>query len=281
MIGFGLMMGGCASMMPPNHIQLSQDEKQRIKDGTDVKFTRAEDFVSGKVEVIDKSKVVNGIYVCAVPTNSPTDSTPCYPHLSAYIGKFFSDAGVKIAKSRETADGIMYIAVDYGYLDTMPSVTQSGDFMRTVMMETADKTIAEGKGPELPMDETKAVFNQEVKKQNVGPDKRNVAQAAGYVALAVIGTAIGGPNGGLQASQAINGFAHVGQTQMPDLKSMCLLIHEKILNQNVVAGTKPPLAFYYRGPHAMLDSFGKLFPSAVKMTVDRFVTDGTSTVSAK
>ena len=281
MIGFGLMMGGCASMMPPNQIHLSQAEKQRIKDGKDVEFTRVEDSALSKVEVIDSSKLVNGIYVCAVPTNTPTDSTPCYPHLSAYVGKFLSDVGAKLANSREGADAVLYIAVSYSYLDTFPKTGQSGDFMRTVMMETADKTIAEGKGPILPMDETEAVFNQEVKKQNVGPDKRNVAQAAGYVALAIIGTVLGGPAGGLQVSQSINGFAHVGQTQMPGLKLMSLLIHEKIQNPDIVAGTKLPLAFWYEGQHDMLDSFGKLFPSAVKMTVDRFVTDGTSTVSAK
>ena len=283
MIGFGLLMGGCASMMPPNQIHLSQDEKQRIKDGTDVAFTRAEDSSDSvkKAEVIDKTKLVNGIYVCAVPTNSPTDSTPCYPNLSSYIGKVFSDSGVKLAKSRESADEVFYVAVDYGYIDTVPKINHSGDFMRTVMMETADKTIAEGKGPLLPKDETEAIFNQEVKKQNVGPDKANVAQAAGYVALAVIGTVLGGPSGGIAASQSINGFAHVGQTQTPGIKEMCLEIHEKIQNPNIVAGTKQPLSFTYEGNHDMLDAFGKLFPSAVKMTVDRYVTDGTTTVSAK
>ena len=273
-------------MMPPNQIHLSQDEKQRIKDGTDVAFTRAEEthFVVGKVgkaDVIDKSKLVNGVYVCAVPTTSPTDGTPCYPNLSAYISKVFSDSGVKLAKSRESADEVFYVAVNYGYFDEMPHLTQSGDFMRSVMMETADKTIAEGKGPLLPKDETEAIFNQEVKKQNVGPDKGNVAQAAGYVALAVIGTVLGGPSGGIAASQSINGFAHVGQTQMPGLKAMSLLIKEKIQNPNIVAGTKQPMLFTYKGPHDMLDAFGKLFPSAVKMTVDRYVTDGTTTVSAK
>lgn len=267
-------------MMPPNRIHLSQDEKQRIKDGSDVAFTLAVDD-GLESEVINKTKLVNGIYVCAVPTNAPTDSTPCYPHLSAYIGKFLSDAGVKLANSREVADAVLYIAVSYGYLDKLPRLAQSGDFVRTVMMETADKTIAEGKGPVLPMDETEAVFNQEVKKQNVGPDKRNVAQAAGYVALAIVGTLIGGPAGGLQVSQSINGFANVGQMQMPGLKAMCLLIHEKIQNPDIVAGSNQSLLYYYQGPHDMLDSFGKLFPSAVKMTVDRFVTDGTSTVSAK
>ena len=270
-------------MMPPNQIHLSQDEKQRIKDGTDVAFTRVVDANSNatKAEVINKSKLVNGIYVCAVPTNALTESTPCYPHLSAFIGKYFSDAGVKLAKSRESADEVFYVAVDYGYFDTMPSVRKSGDFMRSVMMETADKTIAEGKGPILPKDETEAVFNQEVKKQNVGPDKGNVIQAAGYVALAVVGTVLGGPSGGIAVSQSINGLANVGQTRAPGTKTMCLEIHEKIQNPDIVAGTKQPLVFTYEGNHDMLDAFGKLFPSAVKMTVDRYVTDGTTTVSAK
>ena len=283
MIGFGLLMGGCASMMPPNQIHLSQDEKQRIKDGTDVAFTRADDssYLEEKAAVIDKTKLVKGIYVCAVPTNSPSDSTHCYPHLSAYIGKYFSDAGAKLAVSRERADDVLYVTVSYGYGDSLPAFAASGDFMRTVMMETADTTISEGKGPVLPEDETEAIFNQEVKKQNVGPDKGNVLQAAGYVALAVVGTVIGGPNGGIAASQSINGFAHVGQTRTPGYKIMILEIHEKIQNPDIVVGAKKRLVFTYEGNHDMLDAFGKLFPSAVKMTVDRYVTDGTTTVSAK
>ncbi len=281
MIGFGLLMGGCASMMPPNQIHLSQDEKQRIKDGTDVAFTRADEFLIDKAEVINKSKLVNGIYVCAVPTNSPTDSTPCYPNLSAYIGKAFSDSGVKLATSMENADDVFYVSVNYGYADTGPKAGHAGDFYRAAMMETADQNIAEGKGPILPVSETEAAFNKEIKKQNVGADNRNVAQAAGYVALAVIGTVLGGPSGGIAASQSINGFAHVGQTQMPGLKGMSILVHEKIQNPNIVAGTKKQVVFTYEGNHDMLDAFGKLFPSAVKMTVDRYVTDGTTTVSAK
>ena len=101
----GLAIAGCAS----NFVKLSDAEKQRIANGTDIKFTNVGEALLFKTGVIDKSKTRDGIYVCAVSTDSPTISSSCYPNLSAYIGKYFSDAGVKLAASKSNADEIVFV----------------------------------------------------------------------------------------------------------------------------------------------------------------------------
>ena len=90
-------------------------------------------------------------------------------------------------------------------------------------------------------------------------------ETAGKVLVGVIGVVMGGVNGGLNASQALTGITNPSNIEAPyGTKG------PKMIQVNMYAKKKMLASFngIYDGPRDIFQSFGVLFPVAVKTTVD-------------
>ena len=110
-MGVVTVLTGCVAVGNDGYngyASLSSNEKDMVKSGSLVKITQKRLKIQYKIGRIDPKKLKNGVYVCAARWEENTD---CYPKLSAYIGKYFADRGVKLADSPSSADMVIKVGV--------------------------------------------------------------------------------------------------------------------------------------------------------------------------
>ena len=274
-------LAGCAT----SPINLTEAQKKQVSDGQAVMLTDSqEDYqFQDMVETVNKSNVKNGIFVCATPINKPTDKTPCYPNLSAYIGTYFEKHGVKLSKSREGADAIVYASVTYDFVNVF---SYDGDDYRAKIMDNLEKAIADGNGAvltmnQLPGEEFYKSDQASVDAANKKAKIEGTAKAVGYAAVAIASVLMGQPGGGAQASEAIRGFGQSGGNNSgaidKKMKGIMINLHGKNLAGKVMDYHRvSPIAFTYAGPVKATTAFSTLFPEALDITVKRFIFQKTS-----
>lgn len=145
--GVLLTLAGCAFQQPPITTNLSETERQEIKSGNLIKLTTIEKN-SGNL-VLDKVAYPNGIYVCASAWAFPTYH--CYPDLGKYIGKYFSDRGIKIVDSPDKADAVVYFNAALWYEGCGPNPNFSFSLQKMLEKNKTilDKVDTHGPGGEL------------------------------------------------------------------------------------------------------------------------------------
>ena len=260
------VLSGCAT----GNVPLSDTEKTQVKSGQLVKFTSI--YTNASKEKMRRGK---SVYVCAVSTNIPTDATPCYPKLSAYLGKYFTDAGVNVVASKYQADEIVYMTLVYHYLGSTVYYGASGDGYRSMIDDTLEWELQKSDGePQLTEADMKAAFAQNpVAKKEVA--SHAALETAGKIFVGLAAMAIGGVNGGPQASQALTGIANPASINAPNgtqgAKDMLIFLHEKSLNNDVSKGPIMSFTGFYQGPRDMFQAFPALFPSAMKNVAKSFV----------
>lgn len=273
-IGAAVFLTGCATDVP-----LSVSEKADLKSGKLVKFTKYFNDTSEKMIKGDT------VYVCAVPTNRPTQKTHCYPQLSAYFNKYFAEEGIKIAKTRENASEVVYATLEYTYMNADLSYFSGGDSYRAMFDSTIEDSLEKIGKPELSKATMEAIYNQDKQMQKSVAQQSNL-ETAGKVLVGLAAMAIGGVNGGLQASQALNSLANPSNIEAPygttGPKQMMIFLHEAGQGGDVSKGPRLVFGAAYYGPRDIFDAFGDLFPSAVKSTAELFAKNtSTTTVGAR
>ncbi len=269
-IGLTVLITGCAAPQVP----MSAADQDQIKHGKLVKFTTIDQDTS------DKMRKDGIVFVCAVSTNEPTDATPCYPKMSAYIGKYFAAAGVPVSASRESANTVVYVTLGYWYLGAAVPYWSSGDSYRALFDKTIEASIEKNGVPELSKEAMDTIFKQDEAAQK-DMARQSALETAGKIAIGLASVAIGGVNGGLYASQALTGIANPESITAPHgttgPKQMFVFLHE--LGTNGKDG--PVLKFMgrYDGPLDIFQAFDILFPSAVKKTAVLFAKNS-STLNA-
>lgn len=276
----GAGLAGCAT--EPSPVHLSDEQKQQVATGRAVMLTESQfdNNFQDMVETVGTANVRNGVFVCATSVIKPTDSTPCYPNLSAYIGSYFEKQGVKIATSKKDADAIVYASVTYDYRDV---IAEDGDEYRAKIMDNLEKAISGGNGAtltmkQLPGEELYKSDQASVDSANKKARIEGTARAVGYVAVAIASALMGQPGGGAQASEAARGFGRVGGETNSGFvvdkneKGLFITLHGKNLNGKVMDYHRvSPIAFIYKGPVKATTAFSTLFPEALDLTVKRFV----------
>ena len=274
----GAGLAGCAT----SPIHLTEAQKKQVADGQTVMLTDSQEDneFQDMVETVNKSNVKNGIFVCATSINKPTDETPCYPNLSAYIGTYFEKQGVKLAASKKDAGAIVYASVTYDFVDVF---SYDGDDYRAKIMDNLEKAIPEGNGAiltmkQLPGEELYKSDQASVDSANKTARIEGTAKAVGYAAVAIASALLGQPGGGAQASEAVRGFGQSGGEHNSGFvvdkneKGIMISLHGKNLAGKVMDYHRvTPIAFVYKGPVKATTAFSTLFPEALEITVRRFV----------
>lgn len=271
---------GCATVSSPVH--LTDEQKQQVTDGKAVMLTGSEfdNNFQDMVETVGTANVKNGVFICATSASKPTESTPCYPKLSAYIGKYFEKQGVKLSISKKNTDAIVYASVTYDYRDV---IAEDGDEYRMKIMDNLEKALQGGNKAaltmkQLPGEELYRSDQASVDSANQKAKVEGAAKAVGYVAVAIASALMGQPGGGAQASEAMRGFGQIGGVQRSGFvvdkneKGLIITLHGKNVSGKVMDYHRvTPIAFIYEGPVKATTAFSTLFPEALDMAVRRFV----------
>lgn len=249
-----------------NHANISDSEKDAIKRGDLVKFTE-------EVKTGSKIMLPGKVYVCFTSSTSPTDSTACYPKLSAYIGKYLQDAGIDVAPSKTQADKVIYAQMRYAYIGVSSWHTEEN--YRALFDQTIEDSLAHGDQPQLSPETMDAIYKKDTAlHKNIADQSR--LETAGKVLVGLAAMAIGGVNGGLQASQAFTGITNPQNIEAPygskSGKDMMITLYDKDKPHEAIAHFDG----IYSGPRDIFQSFGDLFPSAVKSTAELFAQNTTA-----
>lgn len=254
------VLGGCAT----NNVPMSDAEKTQIKNGELVKFTVINpDGEKSAISANDK------IYVCIQTHEKLADGTqPCFPKLSAYFGKYLENAGFKVVSSKDQANevvnGSFFVAYTGGHISNA---------YFDLCYQAIEDSLEKGDKAELTQEAMDAAYKKDITlHQEIKQQAR--LETAGKVLVGIIGVAMGGVNGGLNASQALTGIANPSNIEAPyGTKGSKVLGVFLSMNGKTIASMKGS----YDGPLDIYQSFDKLFPEAVKSTADLFAQN----VSAK
>ena len=109
-----ILLSGCGT--PPVPANLNDADRQEIANGKQVRFV---DYrpATGTLK-LDKSKLPNGVFVCASGWVFPTDQ--CYPLMGELVGRYLSDRGIPIAKDQASADITLYFNAAFWNEGRMP-----------------------------------------------------------------------------------------------------------------------------------------------------------------
>ena len=248
------VLSGCAT----SNVPMSDTEKSQIKSGQLVKFDQIVDASSEKLSINRNAK----IYVCVQPYQKLADGTqPCYQKLSVYFEKYFEDAGFKIASSEEHADEVIIAHFGVAYVGAHESPAY-----HDLCYQAIEDSLEKGDQPELSQEAMDAMYSKDVTlHQEIANQAR--LETAGKVLVGIIGVAMGGVNGALNTSQALTGITNPANIEAPygtkGPKAMRVFLEVKgktIANYQAI----------YNGPRDLYQSFGTLFPLAVKSTAELF-----------
>lgn len=113
-IAYFILLAGCSTPQPT--VPLSDSEKKSISEGKLVKFTDIRP-ATGNLQ-LDKTKLPNGVFVCASAWAFPTPN--CYPYLSKLVGQHLSARGIPIAKDQTSSDATLYFNAAFWYEGHLP-----------------------------------------------------------------------------------------------------------------------------------------------------------------